>query len=71
MRYEKVSRDVILVLLLVGLTLLVGCATVVRLHPIEKSDIVSMPKGVAYTPEKDGWFLSDYYVDKVMEATVE
>jgi hypothetical protein len=51
---------------------LTGCAgNKVILHPIEKSDIVSMPKGVSYTPEKDGWFLSDYYLKKVVDAKVE
>jgi len=71
MRYEKELRNVTLVLLLGGLILLAGCGTTVRLHPIDKSDIVSMAKGESYTPEKDGWFLSDYYVDKVMEAKVD
>lgn len=47
-----------------------GCATIV-LHPIDKVDIVSMTKGTPYTPEKDGWFLSDYYLKKVVKAKVE
>lgn len=52
-----------------------GCASLgrdpVKLYPIEKSDIVSMPKGVAYTPEKDGWFLSDLYMEEVQRAKVD
>ena len=45
--------------LLAGSILLTGCAgNKIVLHPIDKVDIVEMKKGVAYTPEKDGWFLS-------------
>lgn len=47
-----------------------GCASVI-LHPIEKSDITKMPKAIAYTPEKNGWFISDYYLEQVVKAKVE
>jgi len=30
-----------------------------------------MPKGIAYSPEKDGWFISDYYLEQVVKAKVE
>ena len=30
-----------------------------------------MPKGVAYTPEKNGWFLSDLYMSEVQNAKVQ
>jgi hypothetical protein len=30
-----------------------------------------MIKGTAYTPEKDGWFLSNYYLEQVVKAKVE
>lgn len=30
-----------------------------------------MPKGVSYTPEKDGFFLSDLYMEEVQRAKVE
>jgi hypothetical protein len=30
-----------------------------------------MPKAVAYTPEKDGWFISNYYLEQVVKAKVE
>ena len=56
---------------LILLTVLSGCAPIIRLHPIDKVDIVSMPKGVSYTPEKDGWFLSTYYLEQVVKAKVE
>lgn len=41
-----------------------ACARVV-LRPILKTDLVSMPVGQPYTPEKNGWFLSDDYVRKI------
>ena len=55
-------------IILIGIS---GCATVIRLHPIEKVDIVSMTKGIPYTPEKDGWFLSTYYLEQVVKTKVE
>ena len=62
-----------LVLLTACVTTFSGCATgrTVILHPIEKSDIVSMKKGIPYAPEKDGWFLSDYTLSEVENAKVE
>jgi hypothetical protein len=41
------------------------------LHPIEKSDIAVMTKGQAYTPEKDGYFLSGEYMKEVVQVKVE
>lgn len=60
-------------LLQVGLIILIvsGCASVVRLHPIDKIDIIQMQKGVPYISEKDGWFLSDYYLKQVVKTKVE
>ena len=55
-------------IILIGIS---GCGTTIRLHPIEKSDIIKMPKAVAYSPEKDGWFISDYYLEQVVKAKVE
>jgi len=57
-------------LLLAGLISFVGCSTVV-LHPIEKSDINQMTKGVCYAPEKSGWFISDMYLKEVIDAKVK
>lgn len=58
-----------------------GCHNQVVLHPIEKSDIFSVPAGAvivldpnspgALTVEKDGWFLSDTYVREVMDAKIK
>lgn len=65
------KRKTLLLLLLVSISL-IGCSlNRVVLHPIEKSDIVAMKKGEAYTPEKDGWFLSDLYLEEVAKARVD
>lgn len=50
-----------------------GCASTknIVLHPIEKSDIFSVKSGESFTSEKDGWFLSDQYVEEVMKAKVD
>lgn len=54
-----------------------GCQKPIVIHPIEKSDIFTVPKGSVLvigeeemTVEKDGWFLSDVYVEEVMDAKV-
>jgi uncharacterized protein YceK len=73
MRLSKVWMKMTPVKLLAVWIILIGingCASVI-LHPIEKSDITKMPKAVAYTPEKDGWFISDYYLEQVVKAKVE
>jgi len=54
--------------LLVPLT---SCANKVVLHPIDKMDIAVMSKGEAYTPDRDGFFLSKTYVKEVMDAKVK
>jgi hypothetical protein len=62
----------LLLVLTVLTVVLSGCATnKVVIHPIEKSDITRMTKGVCYPPEKDGYFLSDLYVSQVMQAKVD
>lgn len=58
----------------------VGCSNrTITLHPIEKADIFVIPKGaeVKYPSgdkdvvEKDGYFLSEFYIEEVAEAKVE
>ena len=72
MKSIRQIKTAMLLVLPAALILCVGCAgNKIVLHPIEKVDIVEMKKGIAYTPEKDGWFLSKYYLDKVVEAKVE
>lgn len=71
MNLKKVSRIATRVGLLGLLMMLTACsANKVVLHPIEKSDIVSVLKDETFTAPKDGWFLSDFYVEKVMKAKV-
>lgn len=48
----------------------IGCSTI-KLYPIAKQDIVIMNKGVAYTPDRDGFFLSQFYLSEVVKAKVE
>ena len=61
-----------------SIVMLNGCAILGRraiiLHPIEKSDIFSVPAGTKIgdtITEKDGWFLSDYYVEEIVDAKVK
>ena len=65
-----------LLLLLLWTALTVsGCATWgaanTVLHPIDKVDIQEMKKGVPYTSEKDGYFLSQLYLTEVVQVKVE
>lgn len=75
MRLKKVLKIMIrlkLPAVLTALIIISGCAANrIILHPIDKVDIVKMPKGIPYTPEKDGWFLSDYYLDQVVKAKID
>lgn len=67
--YQKMTPLRLLAVLIISIALS-GCASVV-LHPIDKSDIAKMSKGVSYAPEKDGYFLSDYYISQVVKAKVD
>ena len=67
---KKLLRVAILVLSPLLLLALTGCASV-KLYPIEKQDIVVMSKGVPYTPDRPGYFLSQLYMDEVVNAKVE
>ena len=49
---------------------LTGCS-VIKLYPISKQDIVVMQKSVPYTPDRDGYFLSNLYMTEVMQAKVD
>ena len=50
---------------------LIGCANKVILHPIDKQDIFVMPKDKAYTPDRDGFFVSKFFMKEVMEAKID
>jgi hypothetical protein len=74
MRFKKALKLGIPALLLLGSISIIGCSRPILIHPIEKSDIFSIPIGTkigAITTEKNGWFLSDLYVEEVMKAKVE
>lgn len=66
-------RALLPALLIASIVSISGCAAgrKVVLHPIEKADIQPMNKGEAYTPEKDGYFLSSFYLKEVVDAKVE
>ena len=76
MKSSKALRLGILLALLPALTVIIGCSTAknVVIHPIEKSDIFDIPKDTKVgeiTTEKDGWFISDYYLEEVAKAKME
>jgi len=58
----------LLLLFLIGFA---GCSRNIILHPIDKQDIVVMKQGDSYTSDRDGYFLSKFYLEKVAEAKVE
>ena len=60
-----------MVLLLVASIGLEGCARAIILHPIDKEDIMEMKQGEPYTSDRDGYFLSDYYLEEIVKAKVE
>ena len=66
----KPLKLVIPVLLPLLCLVLTGCASI-RLYPIEKQDIVVMKKDSSYTPDRDGFFLSNLYMTEVMKAKVD
>ena len=99
MRSKTVLKSVILLGLLLASIGLNGCSTTkakraIVFHPIEKSDIFSVPAGAEVlikagteitdpktgevverwdqdtkiNTEKDGWFLSDFYLQEVADA---
>jgi len=57
-------------LFIILLLFVFGCAPAVVLRPIEKSDIFRIKKGEC-NAEKDGWFISDFYLKEVMQAKIE
>ena len=53
---------------------LVGCASTVVLHPINKTDIFRITKGTQVGADKaelDGYFLSDAYLAEVVKVRVK
>ena len=65
---KNLLMTMILLVLPLGLT---SCGVnKVVIHPIEKQDIMVMPAGEAYTPDRDGYFFSKTYVKEVMDAKI-
>lgn len=52
-----------------------GCASLtqknITLYPIEQTDIFSMNEGDSYTAPKNGWFVSEFWMEEVAKAKVE
>jgi hypothetical protein len=59
-----------MVILLPLLLLLVGCGST-KLYVIDKQDIYVVPKNSCLGNDRDGYFLSNMYMEKVVEAKVK
>jgi hypothetical protein len=64
------SKLEILLLSTLLLTSLIGCKSII-IRPIDKADIAVVTKGVAYTSDRDGYFLSDSYMKEVIQAKID
>jgi len=53
------------------LLIMIGCSAQVVLHPIEEVDIIRVEQGSVLTAPKDGYFVSDFYIEEVMKAKVQ
>jgi len=49
----------------------ISCINRVVLHPISQQDIIEVNKGETITAPKDGYFLSDLYLEEVAKAKVD
>jgi len=58
-------------MLLLSISLLAGCASKIVFFPITGQDIVFLKQGENLTAPKQGAFLSDMYLDKVLEAQIK
>ena len=73
----ELKKRICLKLQLLLILLIVSGCTIIRpiiLHPIEKSDIFSIEKDTQIgdvKTEKDGYFLSEYYLNEVVKAKIE
>jgi len=68
---RKVTRLLLLPGLMI-LTMLSGCAgRQVILHPIAGTHFVEMKKNETYAPVMNGYFVSDYYLEKIAKARVK
>lgn len=69
------KTKIVLVSLLVSIVLTASnCAKNIVLHPIERDDIFSVSKGTKIGETatlKDGYFISEYYLEEVARARVD
>ena len=63
-------RQLLPLVLIASVTLLSGC-TCTKLYLIDKQDIQKMEKGQSLTPDRAGYFISEFYLKEVMDAQVE
>lgn len=64
-------RALLAVLLLALCLLFSGCGRSVNLYPLAQDHIVRLDKGQTFTAPRDGYFLSDDYLKKVLKAKVQ
>ena len=67
----KLVKGLSITILLVLLLGLAGCGSrQIILYPIDKQDIVKISRGENYIPDRDGYFLSDFYIDEIAQAKI-
>jgi len=62
---------VILLVLFVLVLWLCGCNAPITLYPLEGDHIVNVKKGEEFTAPREGYFLSNEYLKKVLKAKVK
>lgn len=65
---KGIHRRLLLVLVSFIISSILGCSSPVVLHVIDKQDIFSISKGTQIeniTVDRDGWFLSDKYLEAI------
>jgi len=74
LNWKCTMRIILSLLLLCGFVMFaIGCANLrsVVLHPIDQADFSRVEAGKPYTSDRDGYFLSDYYLEEVARARVD
>lgn len=72
MKLKKALGTATLLGSLLASTFLTGCSTNrVVIHPLSQTDIVLLSEGEQFTAPKSGAFLSDFYIEEVMQARVK
>lgn len=61
-------------IILLSVSLLIGCAKNIVLHPITNNDIFTIKKGTnieGNKTKKDGYFISNFYLKEVAKARID